>query len=108
MDWVDYVRQTIGRDARQREVAEQTGLDQATVSRWMRGDRRQLTPYSVTKFANGYGRPVLEAFVAAGLISEADARVRTIRPKTLDSFDVDDLLAEVARRTRDVRIESTS
>jgi len=100
MDWRTYVRRTAGDDIRQLTIAQRTGINQTTVSRWLSGERRAITPQSVTNFARGYDRPVLEAFVAAGLLSEADARVRVIRPRTLDGFTVEELLEEVAQRTR--------
>lgn len=99
MDWSTYVRRTVGKDSRQRDIALRTGLDQATISRWLSGEVRTLTPATVTRFAREYDRPVLEAFVYAGLLSESDARVRVIKPRTLDGFTLDELLHEVTLRT---------
>lgn len=95
--WVAYVRHTAGQDA-QKTIALKTGIDQTTVSRWYSGERRALTPSSVTRFARGYNRPVLEAFVHAGLITAKDARVRVVRT-SLSKVPIPELAAEIARRS---------
>lgn len=95
MDWRSYVRNTVGND-RQVDIARRTDIDQTTISRWLTGVPRGLSPASVTKFARGYGAPVLEAFVAAGLLTDADIVERVPR---LDDFTIAELLAEIARRT---------
>lgn len=97
MRWTEYVQSVTSGD-KQVAIAARTGVDQATISRWLRDDHARCSPVSVTKFAHGYKRPVLEAFVAAGLLDERDARVRVIHPRTLDGFTVDELLAEVSKR----------
>lgn len=99
MNWATYVHNTAGRNVRQREIAAKTDIDQTTISRWQRGERRSITMETVRKFATGYDRPILEAFVAAGFLTDAEAKVRVIRPRVLDHFTIDELLAELARRT---------
>lgn len=98
-DWRTYVRRTVGDGITQVDIAQRTGVDQTTISRWLSGGSRARTPDMVGRFARAYGRPVLEAFVYAGLISEGDARVRVIKPRTLDGFTLDELLREVTART---------
>jgi transcriptional regulator with XRE-family HTH domain len=94
--WVAYVRHTVGDDS-QSIIARKTGIDQTTVSRWYSGERRALTIGSVTRFARGYKRPVLEALVQAGLITAKDARVRVVQTP-LTKVPISELAAEIARR----------
>lgn len=96
--WVDYVKTIAGHDATQKQIATRSGVDQTTISRWYNGENRSLTLASVTRFAHGYKRPVLEALVAAGLITEKDARVRVIR-EPLSKVPISELVAELADRT---------
>jgi transcriptional regulator with XRE-family HTH domain len=104
MSWGDYVAKVIGAD-RQSDVARKTGIDQTTISRWLsrspRSERR-ISSQSVAAFARGYGRPVLEAFVAAEFLSPEEAGLK-IDPKTLvvtdlTKVDADDLVKELRRR----------
>lgn len=94
--WAEYVRDTAGGE-RQIDIAARTGLDQTTISRWLNGEMRALTARSVTLFARGYDRPVLEAFVLAGLIDSEDAQARVVIA-SLDDLGDADLIAELARR----------
>lgn len=96
MDWPTYVRRTVGKGERQLDIAKRTGVDQTTISRWLSGGSRSLTPATVAKFARGYDRPVVDAFVHAGLITEEDAQLRT---RSLAAFTLSELLAEAAKRT---------
>lgn len=69
--WSDYIRSVIGH-SKQMAVAERTGLDQATISRWVRGGKPG-DPYRVSQFARAYPETsVGEAFVAAGFMLESD------------------------------------
>lgn len=72
--WQTYVAYFRG-DSSQKEVAAQTGVDQASISRWLRGEGAD-TPNAgnVAAFCRGYGRSPLEGFVAAGLLEPAEAR----------------------------------
>lgn len=99
MDWTAYVRRTIG-DDKQIEVKRRTGIDQTTISRWLHGQTTAVTPKSVTAFAHGYGLPVLEAFVEAGLLSPDDVKVRPMTRPALRRLSDDVLLDELARRTK--------
>lgn len=97
--WDTYVSRTVGPGTSQVEIAERTGIDQTTISRWLSGGPRPRTPQMVTRFARGYDRPVLEAFIAAGLISTSDARVRVVKPRSLAGFTLAELWHEINRRT---------
>lgn len=70
------MQRTSGR-APQKEIAERSGVDPTTISRWKRPEGG-TRPENVAAFARAYGRPVLEAFVAAGYLTaeEAEGRIR--------------------------------
>lgn len=69
--WSVYVDAVAPREQhRQEDIAEASGVTQATVSRWLNGKVVPDRAVEVAAFAKAYGRNVLEAFVAAGLLSE--------------------------------------
>lgn len=100
--WRRYVRDIIG-DDRQIDVSRKTGIDQATVSRWLRdvpGDKPPSISYqTVRAFALGYGRDVIEAFTVAGILSEEESPYSRNPPK-IDWARVSDeeFAAEFRRR----------
>lgn len=91
--WWQYVTE-VGQGDSQAQLARRTGLSSATVSRWQASDPQ---PRSVAAFAVAYGRPVLEAFVAAGFLTEDQARAQVVRSDPTQMSD-DELLAEVRSR----------
>lgn len=72
--WSDYVKD-VSAGVTNRVIAETCDprVNQTTAGRWLRDEVRPSAG-DVAAFANGFGRNVLEAFVAAGLLDEADAR----------------------------------
>lgn len=74
MRWADYVRQLVGND-NQVVVSQKTGIDQTTISRWLRGDTTPGKPAAVAHIAQVYGGNVLEAFVAAGFLTREQANL---------------------------------
>jgi transcriptional regulator with XRE-family HTH domain len=98
--WPQYVSYWIEDDERQVDVADRTGIDQTTISRWLAGERKSITSQSVAKFARGYGRPVIEAFVAAGFLSESEAGLQTSDMPDWRKITDAQLLAELQRRMR--------
>lgn len=70
--WSAYVRSVAPRE-RQEDIAEKTGVSQSTISRWASGTVVPSEPAKVAAFARACGRNVLEAFVAADMLDEADA-----------------------------------
>lgn len=98
MSWQEYVRRTIGAD-QQKEAAEKAGLDQSAISRWLKTGTPGRAE-SVAAFARAYKRPVLEAFVAAGYMTSAEAKERPAAKPSLDSLSDDQLVAEIQTRLR--------
>lgn len=72
--WASYVKSVIG-DSKQAVVAQRTGLDQATISRWLKHGRPGR-PTRVAQFARSYPdvTTVMEAFVAAGFMTEHETK----------------------------------
>lgn len=68
MSWWDYV-QRITRRASQHEIARRVGISPSSVNRWKTSDPK---PESVRALAVEFGRPVPEAFVAAGYMQPED------------------------------------
>lgn len=94
MTWWSYVRRHSGTDT-QADISRRLGLAQASVSRWVNSAPK---PENVVAFANAYGRPVLEAFVAAGFLDQRDiTNIVEVRSSPSDMSD-EELLAEVGRR----------
>ena len=67
------MRAVVPRDEKQSVTAENIGQTQATISRWRSGKAAPDEAAPVAAFAKAYGRDVLEAFVAAGLLELEDA-----------------------------------
>lgn len=91
--WAAYVRRLIGSDT-QAAVEARAGIHQTTVSRWLKGQTPQ--PGEAARLAQAYGGNVLEAFVAAGFLTEEEAGIPpTPRREFADLIDADpDLSAE--------------
>lgn len=70
--WTDYVTGVLAGES-QSAASRRTGVDQTTLSRWLAGrGLNRLSPKKVRAFARGYGQPVLEAYVEAGLLEPED------------------------------------
>lgn len=70
MTWWNYVRETAGTD-NQADIARKVGVSQPSISQWRTSTPK---PESVRAFAQAYGRPVVEAVIAAGILTEKEAR----------------------------------
>ena len=70
--WQAYVLRIMAQDE-QADAAERVGVSQATVSRWRAGRYVPTEAAVVASFARAYGRNPLEAFVAAGMLTEREA-----------------------------------
>lgn len=93
--WWDYVQSIVATD-RQREIARRAGVGETVISKWKSGTHEPDVK-SVVKFAHAYGRPVLEALIAAGAITAEDAQVAVTIPHVAGIPDAV-LIAELAAR----------
>lgn len=98
MTWWQYVT-AVGGGASQAAIARRAGLSPATVSRWQSSEPH---PRNVAAFALAYGRPVLEAFVAAGFLTDEQARAQVVRIDPTELTD-DELVDEVRGRLATTR-----
>ena len=71
--WAAYVAVVVPSGERQEDTGKRVGQTQATISRWLNGKAAPDEAAAVAAFAKAYNRNVLEAFVAAGFITEAEA-----------------------------------
>jgi hypothetical protein len=94
--WWQYVSQVAG-TATPSEIARRVGLTPSSVSRWQLSTPK---PETAAAFARAYDRPVIEALIAAGVVTAEEAGVTEVAAD-LSSVPVDDLLAEIRRRLQD-------
>ncbi len=96
-DWWQYVER-VSQGSQQRDISLRTGIDKSHVSQWK---TRDATPsaHLVIKFARAYGHNVLEALVAAGYITEAEAALRKVHVG-LHEHSLEDLLKEALHRVQ--------
>lgn len=95
MSWWSYVEH-VAKTSRQRSISDRADLDPTAVTRWKQGHIPKAD--MVAKFARAYERPVLEAFVAAGFLTPAEADEQPSAIPSLESLDEDDLIKEIRRR----------
>ena len=93
----EYVTRIAG-DQQNREIAQSIGVDASAISRWRAGEQPRVK--TVIAFARGYGRPAVEALIAAGYLemSDAFASVEVGQGMGLSEISDDDLFAEMQRR----------
>lgn len=97
MPWWRYVLQHSGGDANA-TIAKHVGVTAPSVGRWSRGTNPD--PAQAAAFARHYGRPVLEAFIAAGFLTAEEAGEIPSAPPSLAELDDDELIDEVRSRMR--------
>jgi hypothetical protein len=93
--WWSYV-QRVSRGAPQGAIADRTGISQSSIGRWQSSEPKVS---NVRAFAEAYDRPVLEAFVAAGWLTQKEANL-IHAPIDLTKLTDDELLEEIRRRMR--------
>lgn len=77
-------------------IARRIKTPASTVTRWRDGSTP--SPTQAAAVARAYGRPVLEAFVAAGFLTEQEARVRPTKPADLTAHELlDELRVRINR-----------
>lgn len=96
-DWWNYVSEVAG-GATQRSISVRTDIEQSAISRWKRG--KGISVESVIKFARAYGRPPVEAIIAAGYITadEAGVPISVQNNPPLDEIPTEELHEEIGRR----------
>lgn len=99
MSWWSYVQKHAGDDT-QAVIAQRSGVTAPTVSRWSTG-KQGVDPKAAAAFARAYGRPVLEAFVAAEFLTAKEAKARPAQAPDLTQLTNQQLLDLVASRMRD-------
>lgn len=92
--WWDYL-QKITDGASNVEVARKVGFHESNMSKWSRGQKPDVE--FVVKIAHAYRVNVLEALVAAGVITSADAQLHEVKIG-LDDLSTADLARELAAR----------
>lgn len=95
MTWWEYVQRTAG-DETQAQIAARIGITGPSVGRWSRGSNPD--PDVAARFAREFGRPVLEAFIAANYLTPEEAGEQPSAVPSLTELSHDELLAEVRRR----------
>jgi transcriptional regulator with XRE-family HTH domain len=100
--WWDYVQQ-VTEGASQIDIAKKVDISSATVSRW-KTNAAAGDPAPVAAFARAYGRPVLEAFVAAGFLTAEEAAVTEVQlPDDVSSRTPDEIQMEINRLVRELQ-----
>lgn len=101
MSWWEYVeRHAPGWT--QVDIARAAEVSSPTVSRWASG-KQGVDPLPAARLARAFGRPVLEAFIAAGYLTAAEAGERPQPAPSLDQLTDDQLLAEMRARLQELR-----
>ena len=93
MSWINYVSSIAGDDSPS-TIAKKINAYPSTVTRW---GKTQPSPEAVVAFARAYSRPVIEAILAAGWITEEEARLRT-RKSNASDLNNQELINELQRR----------
>jgi transcriptional regulator with XRE-family HTH domain len=99
VSWREFLgKATQGDD--QSVIAKRTAVDQSTVSRWVTTGRPGKVE-NVVKLARAYNVPVLQAFLAAGFLTEEEANVRPSAAPDYSQLTNDELLELVRARMRE-------
>jgi transcriptional regulator with XRE-family HTH domain len=93
--WWMYVEQTAAGDSQAR-IAARIGLTGPSVGRWAKGALPD--PSTAAEFARQYGRPVLEAFLAAGFLTPEEAGETPAQRHSIGTISNEELLAEIRAR----------
>ena len=93
--WTEYVRRIAGATT-QADIAIRAGVAASNVGRWQRGEPGSPRGENVAAFARAFGRPVIEAFAAAGFCTEAETEFPARTP--LSEYAYAELVHELMRR----------
>ncbi|MFQ6170400.1 hypothetical protein ACK8HX_02235 [Oryzobacter sp. R7] len=105
MSWWEYVTRTSGTES-PKAMSATTGIDGPNFSRWKQGHVPKAE--MATQFARAYGRPAIEALVAAGFLTPEEAKVRPAAAPDYSQLSNDDLLDLVRRRMSESHDETTT
>jgi transcriptional regulator with XRE-family HTH domain len=96
--WIAYVVQHAD-GLPQAAISRRTKIAQPTLSRWLSGER-EPDARAVVRFARAFGLNVIEALVAAEVITDDEARMKPQRRLVRDAskLSTDELVAELSRR----------
>lgn len=96
--WWPYVIKVAG-ESSQLSIATKAGINPSNITRWKNGCRPAAD--IAVAFARAYRRPVLEALVASGYITEDEAELREVPATVGQLSDIEllqGLLAKAAQR----------
>ena len=99
--WWDYVIRTAGTDV-QKQMAADTGISETAFSRWKKGQNKPEAPHVIV-FARAYGRPPVEALIAAGILRQADASGAVEIHHGPDQLTDDELVRQIEKRLKEAR-----
>lgn len=98
--WGRFVKQ-ITRGDSQGDIARRTGINQATISRWMHGENRHLPDARLAvHVARAYSVDPLRALVELGVLTSEEANRSDELPDVL-TFTTQQLIDELSRRSSD-------
>lgn len=98
--WAEYMRRVTD-GATQVQIAERTGIEQSSISRWRQG-RNTPRAELVVAFARAYDRNPIEALIVAGYLNRDEVGVTIELETSLSAVSTERLLGEVSRRLSDL------
>jgi transcriptional regulator with XRE-family HTH domain len=96
--WPEYVRR-VSKALKQEQIAERTGISQATISAWLRGAPAAPKAETVIAFAKSFGHSPVKALIVAGYLDQADAATMSRTP--ISEYSTEELFLELRSRTQD-------
>ena len=110
--WWNYVQSLIGDDSF-KEAADRAGFDKSAFTRWKKGAKAD--PAFAVALARGYGVNVIEALVAAGLITSGEAGMTTVRLGVREALEeasdrslIDEIAGRLEARTQGVSTDDVA
>lgn len=97
--WANFVRDITHGDM-QTVIAQRSGIHQTTISRWLNGESTRMRAETIVQLARSYDANVLEALIAAGVITPTEAGVAARARVDVSTIATSTLLREVSRRTQ--------
>jgi transcriptional regulator with XRE-family HTH domain len=96
-EWVLFLREVSGR-ASGRQISRETGVPEATISRWLSGTTAPQ-PRQATTVARTYDASAISALIAAGHLTQDDVDIDVAAPRWIQLRDFSSLeLAEELQR----------